>query len=425
MLPHLPGGRQAATVFVLILLAYTVQTESMQHIQHALQYKKPIFLLYITHSSFVVLLPLQLLALRACTGASVRHNLRLLRGDLLMQADAYLAAQPAPVEDTDGADGSSDAAEDPAAAPVPAYSPPAAAGRGLSGTHIVVLIWIVTVLTIGITIPSLSWFLAVPLTSMANITSIYNTFSIWALVFTVVFLGEPWFYRQAGAVALGTVGVALVAYSSAAPSVAAAEVRARAVIGDILALLGAVSMAAYEVKYKQIATIPPHGFQALAMSPHAAAGDALPTDAALDDADGRPRESTSLRRPAHEPTLDEELPFGMHAIAIMTGIGAVTLCLVWIPVFVANIYGWETFELPSDARTVTWIAVSVGCGVIFNGCFAILLALWGPVLASMSCLLTTVFVQLTDIALGVPFMWMGLLGCVVIATSFFCLLPGE
>lgn len=48
------------------------------------------------------------------------------------------------------------------------------------------------VLTIGITIPALSWYSAVPLTSMADITTIYNTYAVWALVFSIWFLGEKW-----------------------------------------------------------------------------------------------------------------------------------------------------------------------------------------------------------------------------------------
>lgn len=42
-------------------------------------------------------------------------------------------------------------------------------------------------------------------------------------------------------------------------------------------------------------------------------------------------------------------------------------------------------------------------GIIFNGCFSILLAIWGPVLASVSCLLTTVLVFAADIMLGHDF----------------------
>jgi drug/metabolite transporter (DMT)-like permease len=48
------------------------------------------------------------------------------------------------------------------------------------------------VLTVGITIPALSWYSAVPLTSMADITTIYNPYAVWALVFSIWFLGEKW-----------------------------------------------------------------------------------------------------------------------------------------------------------------------------------------------------------------------------------------
>lgn len=34
--------------------------------------------------------------------------------------------------------------------------------------------------------------LAVPLTTMADVTTIYNTYAVWALVFSIYFLGEKW-----------------------------------------------------------------------------------------------------------------------------------------------------------------------------------------------------------------------------------------
>jgi hypothetical protein len=71
----------------------------------------------------------------------------------------------------------------------------------------------------------------------------------------------------------------------------------------------------------------------------------------------------------------------------------------------------------------------------------ILLALWGPVLASVSCLLTTVLgerdqrlqrphayaaaVFFADLALGHEFRWISLLGCVTIAAGFGVLASGD
>lgn len=209
---------------------------------------------------------------------------------------------------------------------------------------------------------------------------------------------------------LGAVGVGMVAYGSTQPAANATMVVtpivSRALLGNGMAFLGAVSMAAYEIVYKLIGTVPNDnraGFQPLASSE--------------ENADADTQEDTTRS--------DEPLPFGMHAIAMTSGIGLMTLLVLWIMLFIAQVTEFETFELPRNAVTVGWIALGASCGVIFNGCFSILISLWGPVLASMSCLLTTVLVQLADIMFGVPFTWVTLSGCAIIAISFVCLLPWE
>lgn len=199
----------------------------------------------------------------------------------------------------------------------------------------------------------------------------------------------------------GALGVVMVAYGSTPPSAAALatpSLISPPLIGNVLALFGAVTMALYEVVYKLVATVPdthPDGFRPVASSEHALLNEENP---------------------------EEPPPFGLHAIAMTSGIGLVTFLVFWIVLVVAHFTGFEPFALPPNATTVGWIVLGAGCGVIFNGCFSILLSLWGPVLASMSCLLTTVLVQLTDVLLGVPFTWVGLAGCAVIATSFSFLL---
>jgi hypothetical protein len=63
----------------------------------------------------------------------------------------------------------------------------------------------------------------------------------------------------------------------------------------------------------------------------------------------------------------------------------------------------ERFEFPSNFQTYLYLFIVAFSGIIFNGCFSILLAIWGPVLASVSCLLTTVLVFVADILLGHDF----------------------
>jgi hypothetical protein len=97
------------------------------------------------------------------------------------------------------------------------------------------------------------------------------------------------------------------------------------------------------------------------------------------------------------------LPFGMHPILVTSGIGLVTLCTLWVGIPIAHYLGWERFEAPPNFKTFFFLFFVVFMGIIFNGCFSILLAIWGPVLASVSCLLTTVLVFAADIMLGHDF----------------------
>lgn len=160
-------------------------------------------------------------------------------------------------------------------------------------------------------------------------------------------------------------------------------------------------MAAYEIFYKRLAMIP------------------------QDELRGsfQPLSSDELSEHAPQDEIEGELPFGLHPIMMMTGIGAMTLCLFWIPLLFSHLFGIERIEWPTSGTTLLWILLSILCGTLFNGCFAILLSLWGPVLASMSCLLTTVLVQLTDVLLGIPFSWISMVGNLIITVSFACLLP--
>ena len=60
--------------------------------------------------------------------------------------------------------------------------------------------------------------------------------------------------------------------------------------------------------------------------------------------------------------------------------------------------------------------------VIFNGCFMVLLSLWGPVTASVSCLLSTVAVAILDAVLRGDFSVVSFVGCLFIVGGFGVLL---
>lgn len=97
----------------------------------------------------------------------------------------------------------------------------------------------------------------------------------------------------------------------------------------------------------------------------------------------------------------------------------------------AHITNLEPFELPHNFLTLFSLFFVVFAGVLFNGAFMLLLALWGPVTASVSCLLSTVAVALLDGLLatlraqGGGFNALSLVGCAFIVGGFGVLLLDE
>ncbi|UZJ54098.1 hypothetical protein CBS101457_003418 [Exobasidium rhododendri] len=598
---RLPGGGPAIAAFAVSLVAFTIQTEAAQYVQQTLGYRKPFLSLYLGHSSFIFLFPLHLLYLRlANPRVPISHYLHLIAQNIHWQVSTPTTSLPLPAADSirrristlsmrsehSATFGDSRADE----FEVEDLQPGHQGRRRILGpppftTHMEETIgfnpWrllrLLAVLTIGLTIPALSWYSAVPLTTMADITTIYNTYAVWALVFSIWFLGEKWEMRKVCSVLLACSGVVLVAYGGAEhrrrprqpdadankPIIEVANTvvgmvgkvikreesqsLGNALLGDILAFFGAVTMAAYEMAFKIIGTLPDEEAQ---KERYARLGNSRSSRSAVDrseyeddntsragseaegqglldrrqgeeDADEEDVDKAILRKsmevasePSEESTIkpftertglwkpseslegtgtsyqtispapeeEEEreddvgddlgesrreersrrasratvpvfdadleqgnrsggppkpghirpqewlpppLPFGMHPIIITSGIGLVTLCTLWIGLPIANALGWEPFELPSDFKTVFFIWLVVFMGIIFNGCFSILLAVWGPVLASVSCLLTTVLVFVADIVLGHDFRWISLLGCFTIAAGFGVLVTGD
>lgn len=667
-LMNLPGGGKAIAAFVLSLFAYTLQTEFAQYVQQSLNYRKPFLSLYLGHSGFLLLFPMHLYFLKWTTKRPITHYLHLIAQNLRWQIDTPATSLPDPRADAvrhrlSQASGRGLSARGEATSGV--HEPESLTRQPVSfleqkaGFNLLRLAGLFVVLTVGITVPALSWYCAVPMTSMADITAIYNTFSVWALVFSVWFLGEKWEKRKVFSVLLACFGVVIVAYGGAdhrkvpkpidpvhgepptsddsAQQIIRRSVQAaisrllskkavpadppvnsahNPVLGDLLAFVGAVTMAAYEMAFKLIGTLPDeqkqaemysaipggdrsrrsrsyvryqdaeendrqyrnetegllrssqseahgnassgdlgafsddsrdvsqhiisnesdndgeeaevpkkressdarnystavdklidqdrHDYQSITPPPeptdmqsevgdngskvaktagdkvrvHAKAVRASPgskereedeesqvTESELDEdeeqlvlsgatrlqrtrshlsthqlasdeAAALPRSSidatqpgssrrTSSYRKVYDPSIPPPLPFGLHANVMTAGIGLTTFTTFWIGIIIANQLGWETFELPHNLRTYVSIAMVVLCGIFFNAAFMILLSLWGPVLASVSCLMTTILVEIADVLLGHRLKWISMLGCALIGAGFAVLVGGD
>lgn len=110
-------------------------------------------------------------------------------------------------------------------------------------------------LSILIALPALSWYAAMPLTVVTDITAIYNTFAFWAYGLAVIFLGETPTRAKLASVVIAVFGVFVIAYGDLwidfkAPENGGEEDRKAGMsrmIGNLLAFFGSVSYAWYEV----------------------------------------------------------------------------------------------------------------------------------------------------------------------------------
>ena len=276
----LESARYCVLRLIRLVAAYTVQTELAQYVQQTQGYKKPYFLLYLTHSGYSLLLPLHLLVLRLL-GVPIKPALSTLRAVLRHQ----FSAPPSqfPPTSTHSYTQSTTNLSAPPTRPVyssrslsrsslPTFQP--AVARTNNSQPAVVRMnsqrrllgseerrrgkkewkWrlgrTVACLTVLIALPALTWYSAVPLTSMTDITAIYNVFAMWAYILSIKFLGEKPTTLKLSSVALAVSGVFVIAYGdsflvrpSKGEGILAEGSLNQRFIGNMLALLGSMTYA--------------------------------------------------------------------------------------------------------------------------------------------------------------------------------------
>ncbi|KAJ9144926.1 Duf6 domain-containing protein [Pleurostoma richardsiae] len=336
----------AAFFLVVSLVSFTVQTELAKYIQQDLGWNKAYCMLYLTHGSWSLLWPAQLLVLRLQKRdqpwqAFWRRHVWLLR----------TTAQMVERQDLDVPRACS------AVSPLP------------------YLIRTTALVTVSLTVAGLSWYVAVDMTTPSDLTAIYNCSAFFAYAFSVPLLKERLRFDKSFAVLIAIVGVLVVAYgdsgettqppgaessrsdigadaflmSSASTRRPDSEVEGR-FWGNVVIGIGSVLYGLYEVLYKRYAC-PPEG-----CSP------------------GR----------------------GMiFANAFGSLIGSFTLLVLWVPLPLLHVLGIETFELPVGS-TAWYLFLSVIMNALFAGSFLVLISLTSPVLSSVAALLTIFIVAISD-----------------------------
>jgi drug/metabolite transporter (DMT)-like permease len=331
----------AAIFLVLSLISFTVQTETAVYIQHELKWEKPYCMLYMTHGSWVILWPVQLLILRLQNrdqpwATFWRRHVQLLRHTALMVQHQTLHPTP----------------------------------RQMLVSPVRYMAKMTAFITCALTLAGGSWYLAVNLTSASDLTAIYNCSAFFAYAFSIPILHEKIRTSKVVAVAIAIGGVFVVAYGDMspakhgnhsgggaggdhAPPTHEADNRA---FGNLIIGVGSVLYGFYEVLYKRLAC-PPEG--------------ANPTKGVL------------------------------FANTFGSLIGAFTLCVLWVPLPILHYLGWEEFALPRGEQA--WMmAISVLANATFSGSFLVLISLTSPVLSSVAALLTIFIVAIVDQLLPPP-----------------------
>ncbi|KAK4984450.1 hypothetical protein LTR50_006574 [Elasticomyces elasticus] len=331
----------AGAFLVLSLISFTIQTETAVYIQHTLKWNKAYCMLYLTHGSWSLLWPTQLLIIRLQKWNMpwrpfFRRHLQILRSTAQMVEHQTLHIPPHLQKQS----------------PIPYF---------LRTT---------TFVTCALTVAGGSWYVAVDMTTASDLTAIYNCSAFFAYAFAIPLLNEKLKWSKMFAVAVAIAGVLIVAYGDTSPSKHGSKSGGGAggpnapekdsasnrTLGNIVIGVGSVLYGFYEVLYKKVAC-PPEG-----CSP------------------GR----------------------GMiFANTFGSLIGCFTLLVLWIPIPVLHVLGWERFELP-HGEAAWMLLISVLANATFSGSFLVLISLTSPVLSSVAALLTIFLVAIVDQLLPPP-----------------------
>lgn len=226
---------------------------------------------------------------------------------------------------------------------------------------------------ICLTIAGGTWYVAVNLTTASDLSAIYNASAFFAYAFSIPILHERIRTDKVVAVIISIVGVLVIAYGDRATGDDESTDAGRRILGNIIIAVGAVLYGLYEVLYKKYGC-PPDQYD--------------------------PNRSI------------------VFANAIATGLGLFTLTIMWIPIPILHILGWETFELPPKSALIALI-LSIAANFVYSSCLLAMISLTSPVLSSVACLLSIFVVAIVDTQItGEPLSAAAMVGGLLISVGF-------
>ncbi|GAO19474.1 uncharacterized protein UV8b_00430 [Ustilaginoidea virens] len=349
----------AAFFLSVSLVAFCVQTELSAYIQRDLGWGKAYCMMFVTHSSWVILWPGALLVLRLQKRDQPWPQFWRKHLQVVLSTVTMIQLQTTNV------------------------TLPSVARRGRPVAY---LARMTAYITSALTVAGLSWYVAVSLTTPSDLTAIYNCSAFFAYVFSVPILKEPLRMDKSLSVLVAVMGVLVVAYgdtgSSDGASASASDSHddpggaAPRLAGNLIIGAGSVLYGLYEVLYKRYAC-PPEGASAVRGT--------------------------------------------IMANVFGSCIGFFTLTVLWMPLPILHWLNIERFEIPA-ASTCWLILLAVLSNAVFSGCFLVLISLTSPVLSSVAALLTIFIVAIADWTLtGQPLSWAAIFGGSMIIVAFVAL----
>ncbi|KAJ2549637.1 hypothetical protein EV175_004372 [Coemansia sp. RSA 1933] len=209
------------------------------------------------------------------------------------------------------------------------------------------------------------WYVAVGLTSMSKVTAIYNMSCFFAYVFSILLLKERVMVVKCVAVMLSIVGVVFMTLVNNGADAQEARVKGgqsaavllnRELFGDLMALVCACGIGLYQVLYKKYAV---------------------------------PRNYHSL--------------YYVNFMTTLLGLGTFAVC--WFPIPLLHVLRVEVFHWPSRQQLVLVLA-NAFFGVAYNAGFMIALSVLSPLFAAIGVMLTIPVTAIVDmIAQGQVLAW--------------------
>ncbi|KAH7104781.1 hypothetical protein BKA62DRAFT_748595 [Auriculariales sp. MPI-PUGE-AT-0066] len=333
----------AITLFAAILISFCLQSALAEYVQSTLQFRQPFLLFYIAHSSFAFSFPLHLAWLSVSSPTPVSEHIDALKDALTTKFTPNHSSPELPIRR---------------------------------------ILLIILAVTCGVTLPALLWYASVSLTSISDITALWNANALWAYAFAVPILRTTWSGRAASAVIFAFVGTLAVVYGasggttdpSATTPAGPSRDSAASLFGSSLAFVAGVTYALYQVVFKRFialeVVITQHSGRRFSTTgaPSDASYSAIP---AAEDGEGGVEEGLVSKE-----IIGADLPFGLWSNFWVSAIGICTFVVLGF--------------------TMCAIVGIASMGVIFNSCYLVLLGLWGPVLASVGNLLTIVIMLAYD-----------------------------